>query len=564
MTKPSTQPKVRRIALLRSHFAGIRPVLTLALMLGFVLMALMAQTNPTQSVHAQQSDPTQTSPTGSTANSCLDEYEGDGIPSLAKPIMVGETQSHMFCPAGDADWLTFFAVKGKGYKVETSRLDLGVDTVLYLFAPDERTLLGSNDDAPGAHGLSQILFYPQKGGWYYVQAKNQGDIGYAGLRYSISLSQIDTPTNIPVRQSTPAPTSDLLYPQPADGGIPVFVAGPADAMQPDDLEPNDTREQAKAVNVGAKYKYLNFVPFLPLSSRPYPSASSATQDTDFFMFHTKPGLCYLVQTSDLSVGLDTTLILWQPVSTNTPNRGKTAKTTWKLVAQNDDAHPHTADLSSAVRWCAPTDTDMVIEVRNYGGKVATDPRGKSYSLSALIDAPAHASTPKPPAPIASIGGVAGPSGEQSLQALHDAQTPLVTPTTPIAVTSPQEARVDVVAYIENTSSIGPNPGDGIVGLPVLLMDVRTNSVIQQALTDANGHAQLNWVSQDRQDSRNGQDGREGQGGVRVAMPAFRWGKTLQLRDFNVDIPNHTSGVGGTLSLLLQARMSAYELPGIYP
>jgi hypothetical protein len=60
----------------------------------------------------------------------------------------------------------------------------------------------------------------------------------------------------------------------------------------------------------------------------------------------------------------------------------------------------------------------------------------------------------------------------------------------------------------------------------------------------------------------------------VAMPAFRWGRTLQLHDFTSDPTINgmgTGGAGGTGArndaggtLLLQARMSSYLLPGIYP
>ena len=114
-------------------------------------------------------------------------------------------------------------------------------------------------------------------------------------------------------------------------------------------------------------------------------------DADFFTFRAKPGLCYLVQTGELSSGLDTTVLLWQAVLT---------KDKWKLVGQNDDAHPGAPDLSSAVRWCSLADATAVIEVRNYGGGVVTDPHGKTYNLSLMIDPPmpsrlctAHNDTP---------------------------------------------------------------------------------------------------------------------------------------------------------------------------
>lgn len=546
-----------------------------------------------------------------TPEPCPDSFEDDGVPWQAQLLVTGDTQVHMFCLVGDADWLKFFANKDKGYSLETSGLAVGVDTYLNLFAPDGQTLLTSNDDKPGEHGPSQILFYPHEDGWYYLQAKNQGDIGYAGLRYSVSLRQVDLPTSTPstpTEIATPTPSAtplvttatisatpsqtplgtlgiatprafvaDLLHPdvQKGDGGLDVFVAGPADSMQPDGLEPNDERVGARAVNVGARYTLLNFVP-----------QAADVVDADYFSFRAKPGLCYQVTTGEVSSGLDTTLLLWQWVP---------AREEWELVAQNDDAQSGSPDLGSAVRWCASRDTAAALEIRNYGGAVATDPRGKSYSLSLSIDPPTPTipATPVPtrvPATVAPAMLVApqrdvhmGPGAAEITQAqapqvkkdqqAQDApptQAPppqptieatAISPTPAMAVSptptmlpaptetpAPPSVSVDVVAYVGDQFATGPNPGDGIVDLPVLLVDVRTNAVIQQANTDRNGHAGLAW---------------QWQGPVRVSMPAFRWGKTLQLSDFKSSTGTEAgAGVGG--SLMLQARMSSYLLPGILP
>ena len=235
--------------------------------MGAILMLLFL----TGSAQGSSAIAAQVPPTA-TPDACMDRFENDGIASQAKPLVIGETQTYTFCPIRDADWITFFAKQGKGYSIETSQLATGVDTYLNLFAPDSSTLLSTNDDAEGAHGPSRLVFYPQSDGWYFVQAKNQGDIGYPGLQYSISLKQIDLPTSTPtqlasptIRPVTPSPTltpftPDLLHPKKGDGGMDVFVAGPSDAMVPDGLEPNDLREDARTINVGAIYKYLNFVP----------------------------------------------------------------------------------------------------------------------------------------------------------------------------------------------------------------------------------------------------------------------------------------------------------------
>jgi hypothetical protein len=510
-------------------------------------------------------------------------------------LVVGEQQPHLFCPPGDADWVTFFAKAGKAYRIETSNLSVGVDTYLYLFAPGGETLLDQNDDAPGAHGPSLLTFVPETDGWYLVQVKDQGDIGSPGLGYTLALSLADEPsatptvlpttavpattppalpTNTPGSQSTPSPlaptttasgspTPDrLLQPQnggTGTGGLPLFDAGPAEGLEPDALEPNDQFETAHPVNVGAVYSHLNFVP---------PAGIGA--DADFFSFQTKPGNCYRLTTGDLTAGLDTTIRLWQTAPTREGRR---------LLAQNDDQHAHSADLSSSVRWCnaitGPDNLWLVAEIRNYGLAPATDPRGKTYSLVIEIAPPTPTPTqpalpntpplPPGPAPLPGSGQGSGfvppavspvptalpptprPPPPTSQTAVNGSPIPtnMVSAATP--TNTPSLMQVDVVAYVVAMSAgdptgsgvDGPQPSDGIRGLAVLLIDAPTNAVVQSALTDENGHAALRWIWS---------------GPVRVALPAFHWSRAVSLEDL--------TRAGGTL--YLEARTPSYALPGILP
>jgi hypothetical protein len=552
---------------------------------------------------------------------CLDSYESDGEPAAARPLVLGEKQVHLFCPAGDADWVTFFGKAGKGYQLETTNLDAGADTYVYLFAPDGHTLLAQNDDEPAGHGPSALLWIPPLDGWYFLQVKNQGDIGYPGLGYTLDLTLLDAPTATleplagtslpaspgatpiasptqaltaaPPTVTSPAPSTPpvsastampdlLLQPQVGGaetGGMPVFQAGRADGLTPDWLEPNDRFEAAYPLNVGAIYQHLNFVPTLP-----------GTADEDFYSFRTKPGNCYALTTGDLAAGLDTTILLWATAPTR---EGR------QLVAQNDDSHPHTPDLSSYIRWCnpptGPDDRWLVAQIRNYGRTPGPDPRGKTYSLIVQIDppTPTPTATPRPSSPplpsgsggTGGVGGLGGITGSPGLVPAFASPTtgfitpdpssapptasppaiPIVTATpvhslTLVTVTSaagvsptppptatpvPVWVRVDVVAYVvPNLSdagggSDGPQPGDGIQGLTVLLIDAPTNAVLQTATTDANGHAALRWPWTSP---------------VRVALPAFRWSRPVTRDDLE--------RAGDTL--YLEARTPGYPLPGIFP
>jgi hypothetical protein len=107
-------------------------------------------------------------------------------------------------------------------------------------------------------------------------------------------------------------------------------------------------------------------------------------------------------------------------------------------------------------------------------------------------------------------------------------------------------QVDVVAYVappgDQDPQRGPQPDDGIEGVAVLLIDGPTNAVLQTAQTDRNGHAALRWVWS---------------GWVRIALPAFRWGRALAWED----VQRESQGAG---RLYLEARTPGYALPGIFP
>jgi hypothetical protein len=330
----------------------------------------------------------------------------------------------------------------------------------------------------------------------------------------------------------------------------VYAAGPADGLHPDALEPNDRFTQAAPVALGAVYQHLNFVPAPP-----------GQADADFYVFRAKPGNCYRVQTADLSPGLDTTMLLWRAAPTADGR---------KLVAQNDDAHPHSADLSSAVRWCNGLDAMVFIEIRNYGLAPLTDPRGKTYSLLVQIETPTPVPTVPPHAAAVSPSGTGSdlPGGvpapilpattlipSQAPSAALPTPSPLpvvsplagpATPTslrvptiTPAASPTRQVVSVDVVAYVGEPDALGPLQGDGIVGWPVQLVAQRTNAVLQTVLTDANGHARLTWAWT---------------GPVWIELPTLRWSHLVL--DPTSD-PALTSGP-------LYARKETYPLPGIWP
>ncbi|MFQ3631412.1 hypothetical protein [Roseiflexus sp.] len=174
---------------------------------------------------------------------CRDLYEDDGLPEQAKLILPNEIQpGRRLCPTGDADWVKFFGKAGKIYYIYTdtrpyrntpdfnNQTQAGADTVMYLFDRDGTRLLDFNDDIPGSLD-SQIRFVPSVDGFYYVQIKNNGDLGNQFIRYDLVLQlcvpdeecgRAPQPAVLPT-PAAPTPTVapfDDRTPTPTPGGTP--------------------------------------------------------------------------------------------------------------------------------------------------------------------------------------------------------------------------------------------------------------------------------------------------------------------------------------------------------
>ncbi len=160
---------------------------------------------------------------------CLDLFEPDGLPEQSNLLTSNEIQEdRKLCPAGDADWVNFFGKAGKRYIIYTDsrryrgrnvvngETQAGADTTIILADRDGVSLIDANDDIPGGNTLdSQIEFIPDVDGFYFVQVKNNGDIGNQFVRYDLVLllcvpGQTDcgraTLAGTPVAPLTPLPT----------------------------------------------------------------------------------------------------------------------------------------------------------------------------------------------------------------------------------------------------------------------------------------------------------------------------------------------------------------------
>ncbi len=175
-----------------------------------------------------------------TPGPCHDTYEPDGLPETAQIILIGtaqhpSTQNRSFCPSGDADWARFYARAGKVYSISTSNLGIGVDSYMYIFTSDVKTILAQNDDGgdPANPLASRIDFYPQKDDWYLIQVKNAGDIGGSEQTYDLSLAVLagvpqppGTATSV-TAPATATATGPSATPRPTNSPVPTPTQGAA-------------------------------------------------------------------------------------------------------------------------------------------------------------------------------------------------------------------------------------------------------------------------------------------------------------------------------------------------
>lgn len=151
------------------------------------------------------------------ASLCNDIYEPDGLPEQASTIKPNDTQkTHRLCPAGDADWIKFFALAGYTYFIYTDSRDNGApipgaDPIMMLFSRDGQTLIDFNNNIIGGTSLdAAVTFRPSADGVYFIQIKNVGDIGDIKVVYSLSLKACP-----PEQQECGPP--DTVKPKPAPG-----------------------------------------------------------------------------------------------------------------------------------------------------------------------------------------------------------------------------------------------------------------------------------------------------------------------------------------------------------
>ncbi|HID89993.1 MAG TPA: hypothetical protein EYP52_09860 [Anaerolineae bacterium] len=220
------------------------------------------------------------------------------------------------------------------------------------------------------------------------------------------------------------------------------------------------------------YENLNFVPW-----------GGAGEDNDFYKIWVKPGLLYTCETLDLAPGVDTNMIVYDA------NRNP--------IGGNDDVE--LGDYRSRFSYFSNYEGYLYILVGHGGRLPLAEVENSSYSLRCSMTVPGQATvtptprptrTPRPPrTPTPPTSPVATPTlpPEAALE-VRLLSTP--TPPPPVGTPAPHFVPVDVWVYYDADNDHGPDPGEGVSGIPVLAYDTTTGSEVARCFTEMSGHCQF--------------------------------------------------------------------------
>lgn len=146
-----------------------------------------------------------------------DVYEvGDNNFSNQRKAVIAQAESHTLFGSGDVDYIAFDAMAGQQYTIRTTSIKNGADTVVRVFAPDQATIVASNDNTNGLIYLNSVpnncdwntgachenaldilgstaVFTPNVTGLYYVEVQGSVNRPLSAGRYGNYTLTITSP-----------------------------------------------------------------------------------------------------------------------------------------------------------------------------------------------------------------------------------------------------------------------------------------------------------------------------------------------------------------------------------
>jgi hypothetical protein len=336
-----------------------------------------------------------TTPTATTPTpiGCEDIYEPDNSRTDAdvynRLIDLNTEQVHTLCRSGgavtDEDWVKFLASSGKVYTLYTKDLTGPTDTVITLYDAAGNRLAENDDYQPGQNLASRIDYTFSSTNVYYLRVRDKRGTSGRGYQYTLGLSSTGTlpatstsTATATINPSSPTPT------QPACTDI---------------YEPDGVPETAKLLLIGQVQAEHSICP---------------AADADWVRFYGVAGKVYTVQTTNLGIGLDTYMYIFDSDSAT-------------ILAQNDDGGGQ--GVSSRIDFYPQRDDYYFAQVKNKGDLGLPD---MTYDLSLAV-----------------VPGVPQPPGTA---------TNIIAPV--LTVTSAPTGPVSPTTFVQPTKPPVPSPTQG--------------------------------------------------------------------------------------------------------
>ncbi|MGB3717685.1 MAG: hypothetical protein WA996_24945 [Candidatus Promineifilaceae bacterium] len=353
-------------------------------------------------------------------------------------------------PTGDIDFFNFVGKAGSAYRVETSHLSAGLDTVLTVY-DTQGNEIASNDDFEPDNRASRVTFSAHVDGFFFARIVNINPGDPANLTYRFQVQQIQgtaTPTAFPT--GTRVPGADIC-------------------------EYNGDFDSACLIGVGQPYD-MNFVPL-----------HGEGPDNDFFRLWVKAGLYYTCQSFDLSSVNDTNMIIYDQ------NRNG--------LGGNDDKAP--GDLGSLVSVPATYTGWLFILVGPYAPPEYALAYLYTYSIRCDETVPTPTPTARPYVPPPISGGTSPPTPTPIIfPTFPPTPTPFtfVTPqptprpviqviplptNTPVSIIQPT-INLNLTVYFDRNGNFTPELTEGVEDVAVTIYDNATAELLAFGYTNETG------------------------------------------------------------------------------
>ncbi len=301
-----------------------------------------------------------------------DEFEYDNTRPWQKEIYVGVGDAngveHNFCPKGDVDLMYFTVKQGRSYKVETSGLAQGVDTVMAVGDLSNSTPCEPagcwNDDAAALTFASLIEFTAVEDDVALITVSNRGSNFSTEATYELTVVEF-VPTPTPT--VTPLPSGTVTATPTATRTPPPFL----DLCEVLTGISNDTCARA--------------CPGLPQLGVPYAGTLFKSGDNDWFLPNTLPAGTYklsLTSPEDKSYAL----ILHDaknPATNNCP------------IYNGMIAAGGTEGDTKSLEWTITSSQQFAIEVTSFRGDYYDIYNPYLLLLERIGDAPTSTTGPSP-------------------------------------------------------------------------------------------------------------------------------------------------------------------------